>query len=119
MIGGMKMRRILVLAVLAALAGCGSAQATSPATASGYAAGAANPVPILRLTGYPVPASERYGTIGLDDDRGALRRQMEPYIQGHEALRRQMEPYIQGFEALRRQVEPIAQAAEQFVRHAG
>jgi hypothetical protein len=36
------------------LAGCGGPAATrpaSPASPSGYAAGAANPVPILKLTG--------------------------------------------------------------------
>ena len=34
-------------------------------------ASVANPVPVLRLTGVPVPASEVNGTIGVDADRVA------------------------------------------------
>jgi len=73
-----------------ALAGCGAQATTTPPTSitrptsapapqqAGNEPGGfgtsdtiANPVPVLRLTGVPVPASEVNGTIGLDADRGA------------------------------------------------
>ena len=84
--------RIAALAITAlALAGCGSAAAASgtnappPATSApaapqqasnepggfGTSPAIANPVPILKMTGCPVPASERNGNIGMDSDRGA------------------------------------------------
>lgn len=84
----MNRTRIAALAITAlALAGCGGTAATTgasapaPAAASAPQAGnqpggfppasVANPVPILRLTGVPIPASEVNGTIGVDADRVA------------------------------------------------
>jgi len=87
------MRKTVIAAAVAAalaLAGCGGAAASgggaSPAAPSaasapqqagsepggfGTSSAIANPVPVLRLTGVPVPAGEVNGTIGIDADRGA------------------------------------------------
>ncbi len=87
------MRKTVIAAAVAAalaLAGCGGSAASgggaSPAVPSATSApqqagsepggfgtwsAIANPVPVLRMTGVPVPASEVNGTIGVDDDRGA------------------------------------------------
>ena len=77
----MKTTRTAALALgLAALAGCGTTAAAHPSAPAapssapvspGYAAGAANPVPILRLTGCPIPAGTVNGTIGADENRVA------------------------------------------------
>ena len=87
------MRKTVIAAAVAAalaLAGCGGSAAsgggaspaappaaTAPQQAGSEAGGfgtspaIANPVPILKLTGCPVPASVVNGTIGVDSDRGA------------------------------------------------
>lgn len=78
-------------------------------------------------------ADEEPGWLGeMAKSSEALRRQMEPIVQGcevlarrmerftwgSEALARQFEPVLLGSEALARQMEPIVQAAERFVRDA-
>jgi hypothetical protein len=60
---------ITTIAAVITLAGCGGAAAHQQ---EGYLGNqAANPVPILRMTGVPVRAGEVNGTIGADSNRGA------------------------------------------------
>jgi hypothetical protein len=62
---------------VAACSGNTASSTTAPQQAGnepggfGTSAAIANPVPILRLTGCPVPAGEKNGTIGVDADRTA------------------------------------------------
>jgi len=79
----MRMRAAAAVLAVLALAGCGgsasAAHGTAPAAAQqadsqpgGFPpAAVANPVPVLRMTGVPVPAGEVNGTPGLDADRVA------------------------------------------------
>lgn len=61
----------VILAACSSAATVSTPHASPAASTGGYAAGAPNPVPILKLTGCPVPATEKYGHIGLDSDRVA------------------------------------------------
>ena len=65
---------VAAAALAATLAACGSTASTSAQPALGSpdpaaTAKPANPVPVLRKTGVPVPASEVNGTVGIVGDR--------------------------------------------------